>query len=201
MHRALKRDMGDLITDFNDTNVFGFTADETPPHCRFRATAAGREMLVDSCGTRGSTKPACLKMIQEAGIALPAMYGLGFEHNNCMGCVKSRSPKYWNLTRKHFPAVFARRAEQERELGFQIIRGTWLDELPPTTQAAQTSISSAARSARWRPPASEKTTDEKTGSDPEHWRLLPEITKLTLPFMKTWRKKIGAEFTFSTSGG
>ena len=36
----------------------------------------------------GIDKARCLQIIQEAGIALPAMYALGFEHNNCMGCVK-----------------------------------------------------------------------------------------------------------------
>ena len=127
--RALKRDMGDLIADFNDTNVFGFTADEKRRIADFERRHPDVKVWW-ILREAGINKARCLQIIQEAGIALPVMYGLGFDHNNCMGCVKSRSPKYWNLTRKHFPAVFARRAEQERELGFQIIRGTWLDELP-----------------------------------------------------------------------
>jgi hypothetical protein len=126
----LKRDMGRLIADFNDTNVFGFTADEGRRIADFERRQPDVKcwwILRDA----GLDKAACLKIVQDAGIALPAMYALGFEHNNCRACVKSRSPKYWNLTRRHFPDDFKRRAEQERQLAFQIIRGTWLDELPP----------------------------------------------------------------------
>ena len=63
------------------------------------------------------------------------MYDLGFEHNNCLGCVKATSPAYWNRIRQHFPDVFTRRATQSRELGVRLVRvrgrRVFLDELAP----------------------------------------------------------------------
>lgn len=63
------------------------------------------------------------------------MYALGFDHNNCLGCVKSTSPGYWNRTRKLFPKIFARRAHQSRVIGARLVRvkgvRVFLDELPP----------------------------------------------------------------------
>jgi hypothetical protein len=50
------------------------------------------------------------------------MYALGFEHNNCLGCVKATSPAYWNRVRMCFPEVFKRRAEQSREIGVRLTR-------------------------------------------------------------------------------
>lgn len=50
------------------------------------------------------------------------MYALGFDHNNCLGCVKATSPGYWNRTRRLFPEVFARRAAQSRLLGVRLGR-------------------------------------------------------------------------------
>ena len=62
------------------------------------------------------------------------MYRLGFENNNCIGCVKATSPAYWNLTRKNFPERYRQRAEQSRRLGVRLVRykgvRIFLDELP-----------------------------------------------------------------------
>src|SRR5690606_18423935 len=62
------------------------------------------------------TKEDTLAILKEAGIKLPIMYGLGFEHNNCIGCVKSQSPKYWAMIRLYFPIVFEIRCKQSRKL-------------------------------------------------------------------------------------
>ncbi len=55
--------------------------------------------------------------------------------HNCIGCVKSQSPSYWNLTRDLFPDIFERRARQSREIGARLVRvdgeRIFLDELPP----------------------------------------------------------------------
>lgn len=83
----------------------------------------------------------CLAMLSRVGIEIPEMYKLGFNNNNCLGCVKAESPVYWNLTRQHFPAVFARRAQQERELDYALCRvnkqPVFLDELDPALGLGQ----------------------------------------------------------------
>lgn len=128
--RALKRDMRDLVADFNDVNVLGFTADEGKRIADFERHDPDVKcwwILRD----QGITKADCHRIVEEAGIALPRMYSLGFEHNNCIGCVKSRSRRYWNLVRRHFPETFKRRADQERRFGYSLIPGVYLDELSP----------------------------------------------------------------------
>ena len=62
---------------------------------------------------RGLSKIDCQGIIHAAGIARPAMYDLGYQNNNCLGCVKGQAG-YWNKVRIDFPEVFARRAAQER---------------------------------------------------------------------------------------
>lgn len=85
----------------------------------------------------GMTTSDCHEMIKRAGIRLPAMYELGYEHNNCIGCLKATSPKYWNQIRRDFPAKFALRARRSRELGVRLVRlngvRIFLDELPSDT--------------------------------------------------------------------
>lgn len=78
----------------------------------------------------GLSKLDCIKIVTDAGIDIPMMYKLGFNNNNCIGCVKG-GMAYWNLVRKHFPEVFDKMAKLERELGRQCLRQYYLDELPP----------------------------------------------------------------------
>ncbi len=117
----------------DDIHIFGFTADE---HARI-ATFEERnpELLVEwVLADRSLTKADCMGRIQMAGIKLPVMYSLGYKNNNCLGCVKATSARYWNMTRRDFPDVFELRAEQSRELGVKLtrVRGvrTSLDDLP-----------------------------------------------------------------------
>jgi hypothetical protein len=81
------------------------------------------------------TRDMCLDIIKAVGIQLPKMYELGYRNNNCIGCVKATSAKYWNMVRRDFPHVFQRRVEQSRELGVRLTRykgeRVFLDELPP----------------------------------------------------------------------
>lgn len=117
----------------DDIHVFGFTVEEGK---RIRRMELANPELNFEWNLRDQfvTKKECLRILNKAGIREPEMYRLGFEHNNCLGCVKSQSPDYWNRTRLHFPDVFARRAEQSRALGVRLvkIRGvrTFLDDLP-----------------------------------------------------------------------
>ena len=126
-----------------DVHIFGLTADETMPLCKNPRRDRIRQFSDDNHDLRldwilaekGITKADTLRIVEEAGIALPLHYGLGFANNNCWGCVKATSPKYWNLTRKHNPEVFARRCEQSRRIGARLVRlhgeRIFLDELPP----------------------------------------------------------------------
>lgn len=75
------------------------------------------------------TKQEAHAILDRLGIKRPAMYDLGFANNNCIGCVKG-GMWYWNEIRKHFPEVFNKRAELEREIGHSCLNGMFLDELP-----------------------------------------------------------------------
>jgi hypothetical protein len=76
------------------------------------------------------TKPDCAAIIKAAGIALPVMYELGYNNNNCIGCVKG-GKGYWNKIRIDFPETFKRMARLERDIGHSCINETFLDELDP----------------------------------------------------------------------
>lgn len=80
----------------------------------------------------GLTKEDCHALCEKWGVKRPAMYDLGYPNNNCIGCVKG-GKGYWNKIREDFPAVFKRRAKQEREIGHSCIKGCFLDELDPNT--------------------------------------------------------------------
>jgi hypothetical protein len=116
-----------------DVHIFGLTVDEQDRIRSFENE--NHELFLEwTLRDAGLTKPDCLQMLRDTGIEIPVMYRLGFENNNCIGCVKATSPRYWNLVRKHFPDVFKRRAEQSRRLGAKLARykgaRIYLDELP-----------------------------------------------------------------------
>jgi 3'-phosphoadenosine 5'-phosphosulfate sulfotransferase (PAPS reductase)/FAD synthetase len=125
--RVMKRNPGLAYSGRDDVNVFGMTADESDRITRFdsRREVKAAWLLRDA----GITKRDCFRIVQAAGIELPAMYHLGYKNNNCIGCVKG-GMGYWNKIRRDFPIVFARRAALERELGYPICRKVYLDELP-----------------------------------------------------------------------
>jgi hypothetical protein len=58
------------------------------------------------------------------------MYKLGYNNNNCVGCVKG-GMGYWNKIRKDFPEVFSSMAKLEREVGHSCLK-IFLDELDPS---------------------------------------------------------------------
>lgn len=117
-----------------DTHIFGYTVGEEKRAQSFEDHNPELNvewLLID----QGVKKQDCHTLLAQAGIRPPVMYALGFDHNNCLGCVKSTSPGYWNRTRKLFPEVFARRAHQSRVIGARLVRvkgvRVFLDELPP----------------------------------------------------------------------
>jgi len=107
----------------NDTQVFGYTAEEQGRADRF--IDANNEVNLDTpLIDRGLTKPDCLAMVQDAGIELPVMYRLGYKNNNCRGCVKAQSPAYWKKIQIDFPEHFEKMAKQEARLGVKICKAT-----------------------------------------------------------------------------
>lgn len=111
---ALKREPGLAFERPDDILVMGYTVEEVKRAESLRKQNFERVIetpLIEA----GLTKSDCLAMIERAGIALPAMYLLGFQNNNCIGCPKG-GRGYWNMIRKHFPAQFIRMAKLQREL-------------------------------------------------------------------------------------
>lgn len=114
-----------------DFHVLGFTVDEKDRHERFVKYERSNviPILIDANKTKGD----CFNFITESGIDLPFIYKLGFPNANCIGCVKSTSPTYWNLVREKFPEVFQQRCEQSRKIKCRLVRvkgkRKFLDEL------------------------------------------------------------------------
>lgn len=117
----------------DDLHIFGFTVDESKRIMEFEQ--ANPELHLDWILRDGFIrKKDCFRILREALIKPPLMYKLGFEHNNCVGCVKATSPTYWQRTAKHFPVTFQRRARQSRDIGARLVRiegvRMFLDEMP-----------------------------------------------------------------------
>ena len=113
----------------DDIHIFGYTIDEQARADRF--DKAHWELSTDWILIRhGLSKEDVLGIIWKSGIELPSMYKLGYNHNNCIGCVKG-GMGYWNMIRNDFPEQFNRMARIEREIGNAVINGVYLDELDP----------------------------------------------------------------------
>jgi hypothetical protein len=119
-----------------DWHVLGFTSEEQDRYDRFTLTERNNVLPVLINDT--ITKQTCVYMLEEAGIALPRIYQLGYPNANCIGCVKATSATYWNHVRKVHPSIFDRRASQSREIGAKLVRWKgermFLDELPESAK-------------------------------------------------------------------
>jgi hypothetical protein len=138
----LKRKLRFAFQRPDDRQVFGYTADAPEQERARRAEQNNPEVdwwwpLIEA----GLMKSDCLAMIDRAGIELPEMYKLGYDHNNCIGCPKG-GIGYWNKIRVDFPDTFDRMAKLERDIGHavnseEVTEGTrvktpvWLDEVDP----------------------------------------------------------------------
>lgn len=132
--RALKREVGQEFAALGDLDVIGFTADPREQDRFDRLMDANRErrlwpILIE----RNLLKSDCLAIVERAGIKLPEMYALGYEHNNCLVCVKGGAG-YLNKARRDFPEEFARMSKVSRDLGVRLVKikgvRMFLDELP-----------------------------------------------------------------------
>lgn len=65
--------------------------------------------------------------IEEIGIARPATYGT-FKHANCKGCLKS-GKQHWFIVYCLYPEVWAKAKWAEEQIGYSILRGSFLFEL------------------------------------------------------------------------
>lgn len=111
-------------------HVLGFTIDEKNRHERF--IKFERSNLLPVLIDEKLTKTMCFDILNNASIKLPEIYKY-LPNANCIGCVKSSSPTYWNRIRKYFPDEFNQRAEQSRRLKCRLVeykgKRIFLDEL------------------------------------------------------------------------
>jgi len=117
----LKRKVAESIINFGpdqEIEIMGYTIEERDRVDRFIKNNNERKLLAILVD-RGLTKEDCLGFVDRAGIELPIMYKLGYQNNNCLGCVKGQAG-YWNKIKIDFPDVFDRRARQERTLNAAI---------------------------------------------------------------------------------
>jgi len=129
----LKKDVRKSYQLPTDIQVFGYTVEEESRANRFIDSNNDVDadfILMD----QGYTKKDCIEFVKDMGIEIPVMYRLGYNNNNCVGCVKG-GMGYWNKIRKDFPDAFYRMAKLEREIGHAInkdkIGAVFLDELDP----------------------------------------------------------------------
>lgn len=107
------------------SQMFGMTYDEVKRADRLLANNPAFEFPLIQAKI---TKEECYQILNAADIELPVMYKLGFNNNNCIGCVKG-GKGYWNMIRKHFPDTFKKMSLLEREIGRSCIKGCFLDTL------------------------------------------------------------------------
>jgi hypothetical protein len=122
-----------------DFHVLGFTIDEWQRQKKFNESERKNTLpvLINSL----LTKEDCFKILHKNKIKTPEIYKLGFPNANCIGCVKSQSPTYWNLVRQEFPTIFEQRVEQSRLLNCRLVirkgKHIFLDELKVTDKAGK----------------------------------------------------------------
>lgn len=77
---------------------------------------------------RNLNKQDCHGMLMKLGIKRPKMYDLGYNNNNCIGCVKG-GKGYFNKIRRDFPEKFKERQYLEELIGRSCIKGKFLKDL------------------------------------------------------------------------
>ena len=98
----LKKRVRQQFTEPGDVDIFGYTYEES-----IKITQSGLTrtkdfemnnpevtvewILVDN----QISKSDCYRILRENNIELPTMYKLGYQNNNCIGCVKGQQG-YWN---------------------------------------------------------------------------------------------------------
>lgn len=136
----LKKQVREQFQLPTDRHVFGYCAEEQDRWDHF--LDANNVDAIAPLIDRGLEHADCLAMVRDAGIELPVMYRLGYQHNNCIGCVKATGAGYWNKIRDDFPAQFDRMSDVSRKYGARMVKvdgiRVFLDELPTGTGDYQT---------------------------------------------------------------
>lgn len=133
--QELKKRVREAYQRPTDRHIFGYCAEEGDRWDRFldANNIDAEAPLLD----RNIKHAEALTMVRNAGIELPEMYKLGYQHNNCIGCVKSTGQGYWNKIRTDFPDRFWHMAGMSRMLGVKMIESNgkriFLHELKPGT--------------------------------------------------------------------
>lgn len=144
--RLLKRDVRktwefdnlDLAKKAENVYIWGLDATETGRADRLTESnpdVIHRYPLIE----QSISKKTAHEILSASGIKRPKMYDMGYNNNNCIGCVKGGAG-YWNAIRIDFPEVFEARAKLERLIGATCLKGVYLDELRPTVGRPQRKI-------------------------------------------------------------
>lgn len=129
LKKRVRKEWEDAHKDYEIIYVWGFDVGEKGRAERLNESMSEFEHeypLIE----RNLTKQDAHAILDRLGIKRPVMYDLGYQNNNCIGCVKG-GMGYWNKIRQDFPEVFDRMAKLEREVGHSCIKGVFLDELSP----------------------------------------------------------------------
>ena len=129
LKKRVRKEWEDAHKDYDITYVWGFDIEEKSRAERLNESMPEFEHeypLIE----RSLSKQDAHAILDRLGIKRPVMYDLGYQNNNCIGCVKG-GMGYWNKIRQDFPEVFDRMAKLEREVGHSCINGVYLDELDP----------------------------------------------------------------------
>ncbi|HHZ6871731.1 TPA: hypothetical protein ACWLT0_002888 [Pseudomonas aeruginosa] len=113
--KLLKRRLLDTWKRPGDVMVLGFTVEEEHRLDDFRERNPDRPVIAPLIEL-GLGKDDCKAIIARAGIELPAMYRLGYENANCIGCVKG-GEGYFRAIREDFPEQFEALCMVQDELG------------------------------------------------------------------------------------
>lgn len=132
----LKKNVRKAYAQPGDVNIFGLTSDEQNRIDRFEDQNSG---VACDWVLQNTSKSECYRILQSTGIDLPQMYKLGYNNNNCIGCIKG-GMGYWNKIRVDFPESFERMSKQERKMNVAICSTkvgdkrvrVFLDELDPS---------------------------------------------------------------------
>lgn len=111
----LKRELLKTVEQPGDVLVMGFDASENDRFEDFQERnpdRLARAPLIEA----GLGKEDCKAMIERAGIQLPAMYALGYDNANCIGCVKG-GEGYFRAIREDFPEQFEELCKVQDEIG------------------------------------------------------------------------------------
>lgn len=119
--RILKRELMKTWMRENrdpETTTIYLGIDWTESHRMDRAAQNHAPFRVEApmCEAPHLTKPEVFDWLTREGIEVPALYKLGFHHNNCGGfCVKSGQAQFENLLRKR-PETYAYHEAREQEI-------------------------------------------------------------------------------------